>query len=68
MKTVTKKATKKVADKTSPKETADKDLLLSFWHYVNEKTTSKAVNYSEVAQEQFICDFLESTKQMAHPS
>lgn len=64
MKTITKKAAKKAAPKKE--DAVDKDLLLSFWHHINENSTSKAAALTEGEQEQFINDFL--TKQTALPT
>lgn len=58
----------KSAEKAAPKKAknADKELLLSFWHHVNENTTSKAAALTESEQGTFINDFL--TTQTAHRS
>lgn len=62
----TKPAAKKAATKKSPKDEVNRDLLLNFWHHVNENTTAKAAALTENEQQQFINDFL--TKPTAPPA
>lgn len=64
MKTITKKEAKKAAPKKAASNNANKDLLLSFWHHVNENATSKAAALTEGEQDQFINNFL--TTQTGH--